>query len=246
MSPSKKMVELLAKQRGGNVGKEFSKPRNLKVVLKKVSQKKKIVVKKFLAVSPIFMRKYSKVISSASHLINSNYKKLLRGEVVSEKGFVIKKDSTGNSHKGINNRLLLRVSFQEKVFFVKIGADCGERTFLAYQKAKTFFESMNNQFNGYKVGVVPYHFIYQSVKSSDSQLRGFLVSDFFPKNKVSLVLDIERLLGEKAFYETKLGVSFDKLRSKLSKEGFLDCSAHNCFFDEVKNSLYFFDLNIRV
>lgn len=244
MAPSQKMMEILLKHRGETKGREFSRPRNLEVVFKKKSIRAKGVVNKFLAVSPVFMRKYGKGISLASHLISANYKKLVRGEVINEKGFVIKRDSTGEAHKGRNTVLSLSVSFKDKLFFVKIGVDCGERTFIAYQKAKNLFKSMNNEFNGFKVEVVPYHFVYNKHKLDEGRAKGFLVSDFFPKSKVSLVLDIERFLGEEHFFKTKLGTSLVSLRERLGKEGFTDFGSHNCFFDEVKNTIYFFDLGM--
>lgn len=241
---SPKLIELLLKHRGENRGREFSRARGLKVLVDKKIVKSSLVTRKFLAVSPVFMRKYSKVISSASHLISSNYKKLLMGEIINEKGFVIKKESTGKSHKGTNTYLALNVSFKEKVFFVKIGSDCGERNFLAYQKANAFFKDIGNEFNGFRIESVPYHLLYQK-SSFTGKLRGFLVSDFFPQSKVTLVLDIERSLGEERFFKTRLGSTLDSLRTKMNEKGFRDNGPHNCFFDEVKNTIYFFDLQLN-
>ena len=212
------------------------------VVNKKVINNSSFIKGKFLATSPVFMRKYGKSISTASHLINSNYKRLLAGEVISEKGFVIRKGFTGKSHKGSNTHLALSVSFKGKVFFVKVGVDCGERVFLAYQRAKEIFKGMGNKFNGYKLEVVPYHFLYQN--ASKKKVRGFLVSDFFPSSKVSLVLDIERALGKENFLKTRLGSTLDSLETKLKKKGLIDIGSHNCFFDEAKNAIYFFDLQL--
>ncbi len=240
MSPSPKMMELLAKMRGTTKGREFSRPRNLKIVF----STQNLSNKKFLAVSPVFMRKYGKDVSVAAHLIAANLKRLKSGEVIEEKGFVIKKASTGKAHQGNNTELTLSVSFKGKTFFVKRGTDSGEGHLLAYQKVKELFKSINNQFNGYKVEVVPYHLLYlKSNMRNAKKSKGFLVSDFFPSEKVSLVKDIEKLVGsEEAFDKTRLGQSLAVIKHSLYKKGFSDFGNHNCFFDEVKKTIYFFDL----
>lgn len=92
---SPKLIELLLKHRGENRGREFSRARGLKVLVDKKIVKSSLVTRKFLAVSPVFMRKYSKVISSASHLISSNYKKLLMGKLLMRKVLLLKKNLLG-------------------------------------------------------------------------------------------------------------------------------------------------------
>lgn len=239
MSPSQKMMELLASLRGKTKGREFSRPRDLRTVVSTQNFKSK----KFLATSPVFMRKYSKEVSVASHLIAANLKKLKEGQVVEKDGFIIKLNKTGKTHTGNNTDLTMSVSFKGRTCFVKIGVDSGEGHAVAYQKAKDFFKSKGNMIHGFKVEVVPYHLLYLKSVMRSGKSRGFLVSDFFPKEKVTLVSDIEETLGKQNFQETSLGQALDSIKHELTfKEGVHDAGTHNCFFDEAKRTIYFFDL----
>jgi hypothetical protein len=239
MAPSQKMLELLLKSRNQSKGREFSRARDLKVL----SSKQTRVVNNFFASSPVFMRKYGKNILVAARLIFSNLKVLKQGAVVEKEGFVIKKGLTGKTHPGNNTEVALSVSFNGKVFFVKIGKNAGVFHFSAYQKAKDYFKKHNNLFGGYKVEMAPYHLIRLKANLKfPSKIRGVIVSDFFPSDKVTLVKDIKAHLGEDAFNETVLGRVIFKISSDLEKEGILDAEVNNAFFDEAKQTIYFFDL----
>lgn len=241
MAPSQKMMELLSSLRGKIKGREFSRARELK----NIPLVQKEFTKRFLATSPVFMRKYGKAVSDASHLIFANLKKLRSGEVIQKNGFVIRKESTGK-YVGNNANITLSVSFKGKTCFVKLGTDSGRGHFVAYEKAREFFKKHNNTLHGFGVEVVPYHLLYLKTNTKKAKAIGVAVSDFFPKEKVTLVSDIEEMLGKSNFKETHLGQALSEIQSTLAfKEGVLDAGTHNCFFDEVKRKIYFFDLWAR-
>ncbi len=217
---------------------KFSRARDLVLI----RSEKNMVVKKFLAASPVFMKKYKGAVSVASRLILSNLRKLKNGGVIEKEGFVIRAEHTGKKHAGANNELALSVSFKGKTFFVKIGRDNGPETALAYQKAKKFFAEINNSVQGYHVEVVPYHLLYLKSNLSSEKSRGFLVSDFFSSSKVALVEDIVRIQGEETFNKSHLGQAVRKVKYDLLKLGVVDAETHNCFVDNSNKKLYFFDL----
>ena len=217
---------------------EFSRARDLKVIRSEENRG----VRKFLAASPVFMRKYKGAISVASRLILSNLRKLKNGEVVEKDGFVIKAEHTGKRHAGSNTEIALSVSFKGKTFFVKIGSDVGNSTALAYKKAKKFFEEINNSVQGYRVEIVPYHLLYLKSQMSNGKSRGFLVSDFFPSSKVTLVEDIVALQGNELFDKSRLGQAVRHIEYSLFQLGIVDAKTHNCFVDNSNKTLYFFDL----
>ena len=237
MNPFQKVIKKLSFKLLKPKVRTFSHARDLNVL----RSEKRVGVEKFLATSPEFMQKYGDQVSVAWRLIRSNVKRLKMGEVIEEKGFEIKKNSTGKEYKGRNTELALSVSYNGKVCFVKLGSDSGHSTALGYQKAKALFESKHNSMYGFRVEVVPHHLLYlrSSVRSSE---KGFLVSDFFPSDKVTLVRDIESLLGMDHFKKTPLGQALSKIKSDLSKLNIYEVGAYNCFFDELNKTIYFFDM----
>lgn len=209
----------------------------------KVLKKRGRVIKRFFASSKEFTQKHGKEVSVAAKLIMANLIKLKSGEVIEKEGFVIKSDYTGKTHAGRNTIMTLRVTHNGKICFVKMGFHTGENNFVGYARAKEFFKKHNNQMYGYKVEVVPTHLFYSKSNSKADTFRGFLVSDFFSSEKVTLVNDIEQSLGNKAFRESPLGKAVFKISYDLyGEQKVQDADSINCFLDKSKNTLYFFDL----
>lgn len=214
--------------------------------LKVVSDKKTSSVKRFFALSKPFSREYRKTVLTAAHLISANLKRLKAGEVIVKNGFEIRRASTGESHKGRYNDITLSVSFEGKTLFVKIGSHTGKEHYLGYKKARSFFNHRRFlSFFGYKAKVVPYHLFYNKSSSSKSQkstISGFLVSDFFPKERVALIEDIENSMGHKEFESSKLGQAIEFINNSLLERSVFDAGSHNAFLDEKSKTIYFFDL----
>ena len=199
-------------------------------------------VKRFIASSETFIAAHKKEVSLAVRIINRNMKKLKLGASVEEKGFVIKPKYTGKMYPGRNASLTLSVSLGDRVCFVKLGAHCGENNFVGYLRAKDYFAKNENQLYGYRVEVVPSHLFY-SKSTFKGNSKGFSISDFFPSDKVALVNDIERSMGEKAFSKTELGRAVCRIGDDLYADYKVeDGSTINCFLDRKTKTLYFFDL----
>jgi hypothetical protein len=208
-----------------------------------VSLKRKFPVKRFLAISPDFVAAHRRELSVASHLIAANIKKLKQGEVIESKGFVIKSTYTGKTHPGANSSLTLSVSFNGKVCFVKMGVHTGANNFEGFMRGKEFLESIGGEMNGFKIKLVPTHLFYSKSNSKKDSIKGFLVSDFFPSEKVMLASDIEFEMGNRPFAKTLLGKTISRIDHELCmKYGVSDAQAINCFVDKSNKTLYFFDL----
>ena len=238
MTLANKLRNLVQSKQAKPKKRVFSRPRDLKVLI----STRDVVAKTFLAVSPVFMRKYRGEFSVASRLIFENIRRLKKGQVIEKNGFVIKSQHTGK-FEGSHNTLTLSVSFKGKTYFVKFGSHSGEKQALAYQKVKALFESKHNSMEGYNVEVVPYHFIYSKSNMKRYRVREILVSDFFPSNKVTLVDDIEQRLGTEQFNKTKLGTAIKNIGHFLNDNKIFDMGPHNCFFNKSSKTIYFFDLN---
>lgn len=209
----------------------------------KVLKKRGKVIKRFFASSKEFTLSHSREISAATRLIMPNLTKLKMGEVIERNGFLIKSERTGKTHSGSNTIMTLSVTHCGKVCFVKIGFHTGENNFVGHVRAKEFFKKHNNQMHGYNVEVVPTHLFYSKTNSKKGDLKGFLVSAFFPSEKVTLVNDIEHLMGEEKFRKSHLGKAVFNISNELySNQRVQDADSVNCFLDKSKNTLYFFDL----
>jgi hypothetical protein len=226
-----KLVSSIKSQQARIKSKKFSCAEDLQIINTVVKPKKN----RFLAASSVFMRKHGKKVLVVSKLILTNLEKLKKGEIIKKKGFVIRKNLTGKSYPGNNNVLTVSVSFNGKIFFIKMGGDCGEKHLRGYQLVKKFFKEKNNQMYGYNVRVVPYHLIYsqKTVYKSNS----FLISDFFPSDRFTLVLDEKHKLSD-----SPLGNAINNIRKDLKSMVLHDIGPHNCFIDKSTNTLYFFDM----
>lgn len=214
-------------------------PSTLKKV-RLISKKSTPKVQRTFYASPSFLRSNAKEIMAARHLISVNLEKLKKGQVVSEKGFVIKRDLTGETRPGKFNEVTLSVTHNGKVCFVKIGGHSGELNAKGYERARKFVNSINNEFEGYKVHLVPAHIFYE--KKVGSKSRGIAVSDFFPKESGELLHDIMLKMGKDKFNNSEVGKVFWELESKMFSREILDGKTYNCFYDRKSKSFYFFDL----
>jgi hypothetical protein len=210
---------------------------HVRLVSKKVSPK----VKRTFYASPSFLRANEKDIASARHLIAANLKRLKKGGVIEANGFVIKRDLTGETRPGKYNEVTLRVSKSGRECFVKIGHHAGEMNALAYEKARKILKSINNEFEGYKVFVVPSHLFYE--KTIKDKSKGIMVSDFFPKEKGALLHDIKLRMGETNFNRSEFGRVFWEINSLLFLRGkIMDADPYNCFYNKKEKAFYFFDV----
>jgi len=210
--------------------------------LKIIKNTKKRGVKRFIASSPNFLKSHSKEIITAGNIISANLSKLLMGKSIEKKGFVIKSVSTGN-YAGQKSTLSFCVFSNKKTFFVKMGAHTGESAFLGYKRAKSLLEKKNT-FNGYKAEVVPSHFFYKKTNLKSAESKGFLVSDFFPSEKVSLALDLSNG-GLARFSVSPVGKAISEASDYLFLKGIDEATLHNCFVDKVEKKIYFFDLSVN-
>ncbi len=216
--------------------KKVSNLKRVRLISKKSTPK----VKRTFYASPSFLRVNANEIMVARRLISVNLEKLKKGKVVDENGFVIKKDLTGETRPGKFNEVTLSVTHNRKVCFVKIGGHSGELNAKGYERARKYVDSINNEFKGFKVHLVPAHIFYE--KQINGKSRGIAVSDFFPKESGELLHDILLNMGEEKFNHSKIGQVFWELEAKMFSKEILDGKTYNCFYDRKSKSFYFFDL----
>lgn len=229
---------------------------------KKVSSLNKLVSlptqRFYLAHNPSFTKKCGKLFRPVYWLIRKNYKKfsnLPKGKKFFDPktGVTIEKNQTGR-YAGGNTYLGLKVDFNGKSVFVKIGNTDSDRCFLATKKAQSFLNRIGNKIGGFNVQVISPNLIYADEKAvrpfKPNELQSehsFIVSDFFPSKNGYLLIDFQKKIGPKnwgKFDKSPIGKALTQLNLGLEGVGVVDAGLHNAFFNPKTKTIYLFDLGL--
>lgn len=178
----------------------------------------------------------------AYRFIESNLSRLLkmkRGQKISPaEGLFLEKPFI--TRKGRWNKLVLKVSFKGKAYFVKITQEPrSSRNHLeALSKVERILKKIDHKVNGFTVELIRPAIVFER-KSSPHQ---YFVSEFFDPRQVTLLLNLPRNKETEPLRE-----AIFLLRKKMKKESpdgsAYDIGPHNAFFDKANNKLLLFDVD---
>lgn len=185
-----------------------------------------------------FARK-NRGIVRAYQLIRDNLE-ILRGgrkEVVDEKnGITIREDATG-SYKGGDFSRTYRASIGGHDFFVKrTTVRIAGATLSALRFLDDYLRTKNYQIGGFKVQIIKPHLIYESTEPKVC----YLVTDFYHKDEVTQVSDMQSKLGEKvkeAVLALRRGSKADSLGGQI-----VEIELYNAFYHKGTNTIFIYDI----
>jgi len=143
--------------------------------------------------------------------------------------------------EGLHNWGTLRVSLNNKTFFVKIDdSKSAKGRALGFQIVNAFLKKQNYKFNGFKISVAPlqiaHDFLYERGK------RTMYATDFFNNERYILVEEISNIdlfvKATGAVYELR-----NQLASRFNQHKIGEVEIINTLYDKATNSLILFDLD---
>jgi len=213
----------------------------------------------YLAHNTAFTKQYGKLFRPVYWVIRKNYSKLSllpKGKKFFDpKTKVTLERTRTGKYAGGNTYLGLKVDFNGKSVFVKIGNTDPDRCFLAAKTAQSFLKRNGNKVGEFNVQVIAPNLMYadesavRPFKPNELQSEhSFIVSDFFPSRNGYLLIDFQKKIGPKKWGEfdrSPLGKALIQLRSELEEVGVMDAGLHNAFFNPKTKTIYLFDLALE-